>query len=148
MPVFSAESWCHDCNALVEAEAFPGVDAFERALARLLANGLDDDDRETAKLLETAEDTFLAQQISDWRTRLGWRKNRVSAPRCLTCGSTHIHVLFDESRFTSFADALAGFSHPNCGGTFRRAEIGHGHPSGMTQFDSEGLQLNGESPVA
>ena len=148
MPVFSAESWCYDCNALVDAESFPELSAFERVLTRLLANGLDDDDRETAKLLETDEEKFLTQQISEWRARLDWRKNRVSAPRCLTCGSTHIQVLFDESRFTSFDNALAAFSHPSCGGTFRRAEIGHGNPRGQAKFNGEGLQLNGESPVA
>jgi hypothetical protein len=122
LPVAVGPSWCLHCRTLRSAEALPTIEECERELERL-------------SQLRTARGTRAAspKAIEYALLTLEWRRKRVSAPRCLRCGTTELRVLDTAPR-----DGLLPFEHPDCGGTiaYSKGFLGSATP---TLYSAEGL---------
>ncbi len=134
MPVHSDYAWCPQCNDLVAAEYLPDMASLQRSLSDVESNGLDDDERDFAALIEATAEQLLADRISMWRNYISWRSIRQSPPRCLRCGTTDIQILTTPLR------------HPNCGGNLQIESSGDYLPAGPVHYDAEGNRI-GDSAV-
>jgi len=133
--VHSEYAWCNRCDDLVAAEHIPDLESLERALADVESNGLDDEEREFASLVETTPEKLLADRIAMWRNYVSWRSSRRSPPRCLKCGTMDVLLL------------ERPFLHPSCGGTLEVESSGDYLPAGRFLYDAEGNRF-GDSAVA
>lgn len=85
------DGWCHRCRRPRPIELVPSLEALELMRTALVLSG------------KPAE---LAQVEATMR----WRRERVSPPRCLCCGSAEVEPMSEK------------FRHPGCGGRFEVAE--------------------------
>jgi hypothetical protein len=132
--VHSQHAWCPSCDNLVAAEYIPDLVSLERALADVTENGLDDDEREFAALVETTPEQLLVDRLAMWRNCIAWRSRRVSPPRCLVCGDINVSLLYSP------------IVHPGCGGTLESEWLGDYQPAGHWRYTPEGERI-GDSAV-
>lgn len=103
-------------------------------LQRLEQHGADEDTKHWAALLGKDEDSYLLENIRVFRAMLEWRRERMSPPRCLRCGSVDLHLLRPSAK-----DELDSFEHPGCGGTFKTSSVWHVAQEVCKVLDIEGL---------
>jgi hypothetical protein len=74
-------AWCPDCGRFVVAEFLPDLGELEKSLAELRAGDV--------KRLECLNfvGRSAAEEMEQLSRRVAWRRARISAPRCLECGS-------------------------------------------------------------
>lgn len=98
LPYFYA--WCLDQGRIVLSEWFPSLEdlAAERAEVAELRQSMPEEDMVDVPTLD-----WVDQQIR-------WRRQRVSPPRCLECGTTRL-VRGKDPR-----DTASPIEHPGCGG--------------------------------
>lgn len=97
--------WCKRCNEAVAGEHIPSLAElesnyeFELEQSPCQAFGVDETERRQLEAM----------------TRIDWRRDRKSPPKCLECGSTAIHSLFDRFDYSSPKTS----PHPGCEGQLR-----------------------------
>lgn len=124
MHIAVAPAWCFDCCRLRNAEKLPSIEECERQIEDL-------SQQRTAKRSRLARPKALEEAM----LRLQWRRNRVSDPRCIWCGSTNLQFLDKDPQ-----SGLLPFTHPDCGGTISHTSsyLGSDRP---TYFSAEGKLL-------
>ena len=136
LPCSDQLAWCNNCDDVVAAERLPDPHALNRLVAHLTAEGLDEDRLKTAKLLKKEPAEYLNEFIDTYRAMIAWRRDRISPPRCLSCGSVEI-VELEPIRSVP----LEKFSHPQCGGQFFLDASGHASEAYFRRLTPEGLNL-------
>jgi hypothetical protein len=89
-------AWCSVCKRFVTAEEVPSVESLQAEVAKF-ENG----DPETLKCWAfISNGAPVEDRIAELRRRIKWRRNRVSPPRCLDCGSIKITAIPCSGEFT------------------------------------------------
>ena len=132
----SRTGWCYDCRKVRPIESFPDITSLENLQMEIKhsgipqwmligANPLEDEAEHHGFILKWLEATVR------------WRKERVSPPRCLFCGSIRNKVLELNAN-----TPLETFEHEGCSGTFHwTGSMEHLNTNTCIQLTSEGLQM-------
>src|SRR5262249_25011359 len=79
------DGWCHRCRRPRPIEMIPRIEDVQEMRARLLEIG-------------------TTEEVAGVEAEIRWRRDRVSPPRCLWCGSAAVEAM------------VGKFRHPGCGG--------------------------------
>ena len=82
------DGWCHRCRRPRAIELISPLEALELWRADLLKKG-------------------EVERLADVEAKIRWRRERLSQPRCLCCGSAEVEPMGEH------------FWHPGCGGQFK-----------------------------
>ncbi len=128
LPIRTNLGWCFACRNCVAVEFIPEVAQLVEELA---------DEQQIACSREA--DFGLPNNHLLWaESRLHWRHERISAARCLECGSVNIRD-FGGGIASSACDIVS--EHPNCinSGNLLLAGGGFVNRVGWTVYDTEGV---------
>jgi hypothetical protein len=119
---YRTEAWCEDCQTLRPIESLPSVeDLVERvSQAEEFVRGTPWQQRKDQTGSPMDRRRLRAMEIlGRRRTALAWRRGRVSAPRCLTCGGTRWRVPDWQLADSRDHSITTEFRH-SCGGVLVR----------------------------
>ena len=126
MPIESGFGWCHACGGVTSCEVLPALADVERLLAEGRIEG-------------------HQALIEEMEQKRGWLRARVSPPRCLECGATHIEQFplgWSVYKQEECDDDFVDIPHPGCGGMLHVEGAGFSlyriHPY---QYSAEGKRL-------
>ena len=91
--VRQTECWCFTCERIDMAERVDSLDELQSELQRLQYP--DEDESRMIAFIGVA----IEKRIAETELRIKWRRNRISPPKCLHCGSTDITRLPDTDEF-------------------------------------------------
>jgi hypothetical protein len=137
IPALCSPAWCEACHTIVSAERLLAPAFLQSELIRLSEEGPDDDDRTLAQEFGQPIDEFCSGRVETWNRYLRFFSDRISANRCVECGSTAIRFL--ETDEGKMPDA---FEHPRCGGQLKLREFAHGIPAKPFVLDGEGTRIS------
>jgi hypothetical protein len=101
-------AWCRRCREFRLAEQIPSIEELEQSIAELQMREGPLIEHWELVFCEEKTDENIEREIARYRKRISWRRCRLSAPRCLSCGSTAVDPI----------PVNGEFFHPESGGRF------------------------------
>lgn len=91
--VRQTECWCSTCKRIDMAERVESLDELQSELERL--QHPDEDESRMIAFIGVP----IEKRIAETELRINWRRDRISPPKCLHCGSTDITRIPDADEF-------------------------------------------------
>lgn len=137
-PLWTTLTWCNDCDQFQPGEYIDSIDSIQQVIDELESGQLSD----TWRFIYGDDKEMLHKAIVSLKRRLQWRKNRVSPPKCLECGSARLRD-FKSNGPSSIVDPSTGETF-TLSESFASTSIDHR----LSLFTSEGDFLGEISRVA